>query len=166
MLFGGSWDLQKFTDEAKFDWSVFAPPAPAGHTTYVIFQPDVGIGINNASQHKDEAMKFLNWLMTDGVKETQKYLPGRYLLINSATSSPSSTGHEADFARLTQYPSDIRWMFTDVDSQYPRSSEIIRSALYKMVTPDSSGAYLSAKDAAQQLQGGLGEWYEPAQTCK
>jgi len=167
MLFGGSWDLQYFTDNAKFNWSVFAPPAPAGKKTYVIFQPDVGIGINSASQHKQEARAFLQWLMNDGVKATEENLPGRYLLIKSAaTSIPPSTGHAGDFAKLTQFPSDIRWMFSDVDGQYPRSSELIRSALYQIVTPDSAGNYLSAKQAAQQLQTGLGEWYKPAQTCK
>lgn len=167
MLFGGSWDLQYFTDNAKFAWSVFAPPAPTGKTTYVIFQPDVGIGINNASTHKQEALAFLKWLMTDGVKATEENLPGRYLLINSKTTALSSaTGHAGDFAKLTQFPSDIRWMFADVDAQYPRSSELIRSALYQIVTPDSSGNELSAKDAAQSLQAGLGEWYEPAQNCK
>lgn len=168
MLFGGSWDLQYFTDNVKkFNWSVFAPPAPDGETTYVIFQPDVGIGINNASQHKQEALTFLKWLMTDGVKETEKYLPGRYLLINSeATSLISSADHAGDFANLTMFPSDIRWMFADVNSEYPRSSAIIRSVLYQMVTPDLSNNTLSARDAAQRLQVGLGEWYKPAQTCR
>ena len=167
MLFGGSWDLQLFTDNiTKFEWSVFAPPAPLGKETYVIFQPDVGIGINNNSQYKADAEFFLNWLMTDGVQVTSKYLPGRYQLVNSAAAPASSAGHEADFAKLTAFPSDIRWMFTDVDSQYPRASEIIRDALYQIVTPNSSGEYLFARDAARRLQAGLGEWYEPAQNCR
>jgi raffinose/stachyose/melibiose transport system substrate-binding protein len=169
MLFGGSWDLQYFTDNAKFEWSVFAPPPPIGAERYVIFQPDIGIGINSASPRKQEALTFLKWLMTDGVKETEKYLPGRYLLINSATGQTIPTTelvHAQDFAKLTTYPSDIRWMFSEVDGQYPRSSEVIKDALYRMVTPDSSGVYLSPNEAANLLQKGLGEWYPPAQTCK
>jgi branched-chain amino acid transport system substrate-binding protein len=166
MLFGGSWDLQLFDQSANFDWSVFAPPAPQGKDTFVIFQPDVGVGINNDSAHKAEAEFFLNWLMNEGVQETQKNLPGRYLLVKNVPASTSSVGHEADFAKLAKLPSDIRWMFTDVDGQYPRSSEILRAALYQLVTPDSEGNTLPAVNAARKLQAGLGEWYEPAQVCR
>ena len=53
MLFGGSWDLQKVSTEATdFDWDVFAVPAPYLRDTYVIFQPDIGIGINKDSPHQ------------------------------------------------------------------------------------------------------------------
>ncbi len=172
MLFGGSWDVEYFSDKVKFDWSVFAPPAPAGKATYIIFQPDAGIGINKASPHKDEALLFLQWLMAEGAKASEKYLPGRYPLINEAgASNGAALGHDADFADLTvSYPSDIRWLFTEVDSQYPRASEIVRQALHDMIhaTPSSEGTprYLTAQEAAARLQTGLGEWYEPAQSCR
>jgi hypothetical protein len=115
--------------------------------------------------------------MTDGAKASEKYLPGRYPLINEegSTSNVAATGHDADFARLTtSYPSDIRWMAAEVDSQYPRASEIVRQTLHDMITVQygisDSGevtqSYLSARDAAQRLQSGLGEWYTPAQMCR
>jgi ABC-type glycerol-3-phosphate transport system substrate-binding protein/ABC-type branched-subunit amino acid transport system substrate-binding protein len=177
MLFGGSWDMEMFSRDAKFNWSVFAPPAPEGKQTYIIFEPDTGIGINRSSKHKEEARLFLEWLMTDGAKASEKYLPGRYPLINEqgSTSNVAATGHDADFARLTtSYPSDIRWMAAEVDSQYPRASEIVRQTLHDMITVQygisDSGevtqSYLSAWDAAQRLQSGLGEWYTPAQMCR
>jgi branched-chain amino acid transport system substrate-binding protein len=172
MLFGGSWDVEYFSDKVKFNWSVFAPPAPAGKQTHIIFQPDAGLGINKASPHKEEALLFLKWLMAEGARATEKYLPGRYPLINAAgTSDGAASGHDADFAKLTtSYPSDIRWLFTGMDSQYPRSSEIVRQALHDMIhqEPSSEGTpeYLTAQEAAMRLQAGLSEWYEPAQTCR
>ena len=177
MLFGGSWDMQYFTEKAKFQWSVFAPPAPARLQTYIIFEPDAGIGINRSTKNKEAAKLFLEWLMADGAKASEKHLPGRYPLINKAgeTTSVAAIGHDADFARLTtSYPSDIRWLFAETDSEYPRSSEIVRQALHDMITlknyPNDEGGlvnrYLTAKEAAERLQTGLGEWYEPAQTCR
>ena len=171
MLFGGSWDVEYFSNNAKsFDWSVFAPPAPTGQQTYIIFQPDTGIGINKASAHKEEAQLLLQWLMNEGAKSSEKYLPGRYPLINKAgeKSNVAVTGHDADFSKLTtSYPSDIRWLFTDVDSQYPRASEIVRQALHDIIaTNPQTGESLSPTAAARRLQTGLGEWYEPAQTCR
>jgi raffinose/stachyose/melibiose transport system substrate-binding protein len=156
---------------------VFAPPAHDGGRTHIIFEPDTGIGINRSSPNKAEARLFLQWLMADGAKASEKYLPGRYPLINEEgqTSSVAATGYDAIFAQLTtSYPSDIRWITSEVDSQYPRASEIVRQALYEMVagrrvvteTGQIETQYLSARDAAERLQTGLGEWYEPAQLCR
>lgn len=177
MLFGGSWDVELFAREAQFNWSVFAPPAREAQKTHIIFEPDTGIGINRASPNKAEARLFLQWLMADGARASEKYLPGRYPLINEAgqTSSAAASGYDAIFSQLTtSYPSDIRWMTAEVDSQYPRASEIVRQALYEMVAGklvvteigQLETQYLSAREAAERLQTGLGEWYEPAQSCQ
>ena len=177
MLFGGSWDVGFFSKEAKFNWSVFAPPSPNGQKTHIIFEPDTGIGINKASQSKAEARLFLQWLMAEGAQASEKYLPGRYPLINEAgqSSTVAATGYDAAFSQLTtSYPSDIRWMTAEVDSQYPRASEIVRQVLYEMIagktviteSGEPTTQYLSAREAAERLQSGLGEWYAPAQSCQ
>jgi hypothetical protein len=79
------------------------------------------------------------------------------------------------FSKLkSTYPSDIRWMSAEVDTQYPRASEIVRQALYEMVQPQTATTelgevqteYLTAQEAVKRLQTGLGEWYLPAQVCK
>jgi len=161
MLFGGSWDLQKVSEDADFNWGVFAVPAPSLRETYVIFQPDIGIGINKNSPNQEEARLFLEWLMTkDAVDLTAKNLVGFYPL---NVNKPSAGGGENDqkFLELVrQYPGDIRWMFTEISNEIPGAAEIIRRDLYRMVAFD-----LLPREAAQNLQDGLGEWYEPAQSC-
>lgn len=177
MLFGGSWDVEMFARDAKFEWSVFALPAPSGRETYIIFEPDTGVGINKSSPYKEEAKLFLQWLMTDGVDASEKYLPGRYPLIKTPeqANTVSAVGYDAAFSKLAiTYPSDIRWMSAAADAQYPRSSEIVRQALYEMIHPkmivsevgEATTVYLTAQEAAQRLQTGLGEWYIPAQICR
>ena len=162
MLFGGSWDLQKISKEADFEWDVFAVPAPLFNPTYVIFQPDIGIGINSASAHPEEAALFLEWLMTkDAVNLASRSLAGFYPL---GRLEATSTGgpDDAKFLRLVNdYPADIRWMYTEISNKTPSALEIVREDLYRMMAFG-----LTPQEAAGHLQAGLGEWYEPAQSCK
>jgi len=52
-------------------------------------------------------------------------------------------------------------MFTEISNKYPKADVLIRRSLYEMVAKG-----LTPDEAAQRLQDGLGEWYEPAQSCK
>ena len=162
MLFGGSWDLQTISEEASFNWDIFAVPAPYSQQTYVIFQPDIGIGINRATRHPEEAKLFLNWLMSpEAINLLAQQLPGFYplrLVEITAGANPNDT----KFLNLVyDYPSDIRWMYTEISSKSPTALEIIRRDLYEM-----TAFGLTPQEAADRLQAGLGEWYEPAQNCK
>jgi raffinose/stachyose/melibiose transport system substrate-binding protein len=161
MLFGGSWDLQTVSQKAVFDWDVFAVPSPNAQT-YVIFQPDVGIGLNRSSAHPEEARMFLDWLTQKAAVDlTAKNLLGFYPL-NLTKSDQASGANDAKFLSLVnEYPGDIRWMFTEISNKYPRADVIIRHDLNSMIASD-----LTPQEAAQDLQNGLGEWYEPAQSCK
>ena len=163
MMFGGSWDLQKVQEKATgFQWGVFAVPAPAFFNTYVIFQPDIAVGMNNATQHPAEARMFLEWLMTkQAVDLTAQNLPGFYPLNNAQTFQGNNPDDEKFLKLVNDYAPDIRWIYTEINSKYPSASAIVRRSLYRMVTSD-----LTPQQAADQLQAGLGEWYEPAQTCK
>ncbi len=162
MLFGGSWDVQTISKEATFNWDVFAIPAPFLNQTYIIFQPDIGIGINRASQHPEEAKFFLEWLMTkEAISTLTQKLPGFYPL-QLAEVTAGSDPNDTKFLNLVyDYPSDIRWMYTEISNGSPSALEIIRRDLYEMMALD-----LTPRDAVTRLQAGLGEWYEPAQSCR
>jgi raffinose/stachyose/melibiose transport system substrate-binding protein len=162
MLFGGSWDLQTVSDKADFTWGVFAVPSPTPET-YVIFQPDVGIGINRESTHLDEARLFLEWMMSEeAVDLTAQNLAGFYPLNNKVDASKARDANDEKFLKLVNtYKGDIRWMYTEISNKIPSADAIIRRDLYNMLAFD-----LTPQEAAQHLQSGLGEWYEPAQSCK
>ncbi|NWG07889.1 MAG: extracellular solute-binding protein [Chloroflexi bacterium] len=163
MMFGGSWDLQKVTEEAGFEWDVFAVPAPGFRPTYVIFQPDIAVGMNNATKHPEEARLFLEWLMSpEAVELAARNLPGFYPLSNHKTNAVSLTNpNDEKFLRLIMdYETDIRWMYTEINNRDPGASDIVRRSLYEMAI-----SRITPREAAQRLQNGLGEWYEPAQNC-
>jgi len=162
MMFGGSWDLQKVSNDANFNWGVFAAPAPTGNQTYVIFQPDIGIGLNKDSQHKEEALQFLEWMMTkDAVDLTARNLVGFYPLNVNKPATSSGPNDQKFLDLVKEYPGDIRWMFTEISNEYPRADAIIRRDLNQMLALG-----LTPREAAEDLQAGLGEWYEPAQNCR
>ncbi|HSG45554.1 MAG TPA: extracellular solute-binding protein [Anaerolineales bacterium] len=163
MLFGGSWDLQKVANEAKFTWGLFAVPAPATRQTFVIFQPDIGIGVNKNSQNSEEARQFLEWLTTKQAGNlVAKNLKGFYPL-NEIKPDEAGSAEDKKFLDLAHnYAPDIRWMFVEISNQVPRADKIIIRSLNEIVTSDD----FTAQDAARNLQSGLGEWYEPAQSCK
>lgn len=161
LLFGGSWDLKTVSDGATFNWDVFAVPAHLSKT-YVIFQPDVGIGINRDTQNPGAAKMFLNWLMTEeAIDLTAQNLAGFYPLSNIKATVGSGPNDEKFLALVRNYEGDIRWMYTEISSERPSALEIIRRDLYNMIAMD-----MTPVEAAQDLQNGLGEWYEPAQSCK
>lgn len=162
MLFGGSWDVTYFTEKnLPFEWSVFAVPAPNGEPT-VIFHPDSGIGINKNSPHQKEAQMFIEWLMTDdAVKLMVEKLPGFYPL-RMNVEGENQNHHAQEFLQLAgKYPNDVRWAETEISDHKPGAQVLIRQSLF-----DIAYNNLPAWQAARDLQNGLAQWYEPAQSCK
>lgn len=160
MLFGGSWDLKFISEKAPFDWGVFAPPAPTGMKTYVVFNPDIAIGVNRNSPNREAALLFINWLNTQAAVDTiTSELPGFYPLANLPPTV--RLAEQDDFLKLTsRYETDARWAYIGISSQTPRADEIIRFALRDLFRGEITG-----RQAADRLQTGLAEWYGPAQTC-
>ncbi len=165
MLFGGSWDVNYFSSSTEFNWDVFAVPAAQNSQTYVIFQPDIAIGINNTiSPAKQEAaLKFFKWLMTaESLNLSQEILPGFYPLSNIELNKVDNL-HSHQFKELTdQFPTDLRWAYSEISvtNQVPSPATLMRDAQYAMIKDK-----ISPQEAADQLQAGMAEWYEPAQTC-
>ena len=162
MLFGGSWDLLTVEAKARFDWGVFAAPAPRLRQTYIIFQPDAAVGMSLHTTHPLEARLFLEWLMSkQAVDLIARNLPGFYPL-NRVEASGGSDPSDMKFLNLVnKYPADIRWMYTEISTKKPSALDSVRESLNAMVVAD-----LSAQAAADKLQNDLAEWYLPAQTCR
>jgi ABC-type glycerol-3-phosphate transport system substrate-binding protein len=93
---------------------------------------------------------------------TAQNLAGFYPLNNQVDASKARDANDEKFLKLVNtYKGDIRWMYTEISNKIPSADAIIRRDLYNMLAFD-----LTPQEAAQHLQSGLGEWYEPAQSCK
>ena len=161
MCMGGSWDISDFEANASnFEWSVFAIPAPAGQPEYVTFHADAAIGLNAASEHKNESRVFLEWLTTQEVAELLgNELPGFFPLHKEAPTL--SNKHANAFLALNEgRGTDVRWAWPMLIDGLPDGYALMQNGAVKVLSGDSS-----PQEAADALQYGLAQWFEPAQQC-
>jgi len=163
MWLGGSWDIPFFeSQEPEFKWSVFAVPAKAGQEQqYITFHMDAGMGLNAASQHKEEAKVFLEWMTTpEFAKLMADNIPGFFPISNNTVELANE--HANTFLSLNQGRGlDVRWAWEGLLDGQPDGYTLMQ---------DNAIAVLAGKETAQQaadaLQEGLAQWFEPAKTCK
>ena len=162
MWFGGSWDIPFFeSEEPDFEWSVFAVPAPEGQEMgYVTFHLDAGMGMNANTEHPDEARLFLEWMTTSEFATLfGNQLPGFFPLHLDA---PTLENVHADaFLKLNEGRGlDVRWAWEKLLDAEPNGYTLMQDNAIAVLAGE-----ISAQEAADNLQNGLAEWYEPAQTC-
>jgi len=161
MWMGGSWDIPVFNaEEPEFEWGVFATPAPEGKDEYVTFHLDAGMGINAASEHKEEARLFLEWMLTSefgGLLGNQ--LPGFFPISKEAPVLEDP--HAAEFLALNEGRGlDVRWAWEGLLDGAPDGYTLMQDNSIAVINGD-----MTPQEAADSLQEGLAQWFEPAQTC-
>jgi raffinose/stachyose/melibiose transport system substrate-binding protein len=163
MWMGGSWDIPFFEGEATdFEWGVFGIPAPAGQDQrFVTFHLDAGMGLNAASQHKEEAKKFLEWMATEEfAQELANQLPGFFPIHTKAPAVENA--HAAEFLALNEGAGlDVRWAWDKLLDGTPDGYTLMQDNAIAVLAGEKS-----AQEAADALQEGLAQWFEPAKTCQ
>jgi len=161
MWMGGSWDIPYFEGEMPdFDWSIFAMPAPEGEPGYVTFHMDAGMGLNAASEYKDEARLFLEWMTTaEFAKLMADNLPGFFPISSEPVTLENPYANT--FLALNEGRGlDVRWAWEGLLDGSPDGYTLMQNGALGVISGD-----LTAQEAADALQEGLAEWFEPAQTC-
>jgi raffinose/stachyose/melibiose transport system substrate-binding protein len=162
MWFGGSWDIPFFESESPdFAWSVFAVPPPAGSQGHVTFHLDAGMGINAASPHKEEARLFLEWMTTpEFAAMLGNELPGFFPVRNNPPQLENE--HANAFLALNEgRGQDVRWAWPVLLDGAPDGYTLMQNGAIAVLNGD-----MTPQQAADALQEGLAEWFEPAQTCQ
>jgi raffinose/stachyose/melibiose transport system substrate-binding protein len=161
MWMGGSWDIPYFESEMPdFDWSIFAVPAPEGEPGYVTFHMDAGMGLNAASDNKDEARLFLEWMTTpEFAKLMADNLPGFFPISTEPVTLENPYANT--FLALNEGRGlDVRWAWEGLLDGSPDGYTLMQNGALGVISGD-----LTAQEAADALQEGLAQWFEPAQTC-
>jgi len=166
MWMGGSWDIPVFEAEAPdFEWGVFATPAPAGaENQYITFHLDAAVGMNAKTAHPEEAKTFLSWLTGPNAAQLLgDLLPGFFPIQKEAPAL--SDPHAAEFLSLNEgRGQDWRWAWELLGAP----SEMTGLDGYTLMQ-DNAIAVLNGKEtpqeAADTLQNGLAQWFEPAKSC-
>lgn len=161
MWMGGSWDITFFESQTpSFEWSIFAMPAPAGRPENVTFHPDFGIGLNAASKYTEEAKLFLEWLTTPEPAELLgNELPGFFPMHQKAPTLRNE--HANVFLALNEgRGTDARWAWPKLRDGLPDGYSLMRDSVLAVLADE-----MTPQEAADAVQRGLAQWFEPAQNC-
>jgi raffinose/stachyose/melibiose transport system substrate-binding protein len=161
MWMQGSWDIPFFEASAPpFQWSVFAPPPPAGQPAFITFHLDAGVGLNAASLYKDEARLFLEWITTPAFSALfGNELPG---LFPMHTEVPDLANEHANtFLKLNrERGTDIRFPWHKLSEGSPNGYTLMLQGAMAVVKNEQT-----PRQAADTLQAGLAQWFAPAERC-
>lgn len=152
----GSWNISAAT-ATGLDVGVFAAPvAKAGDQRYQQEMPDQGIGMNAASEHKEAAQTFLDWLATPDFQSLYvNKLPGFFSMGTEPVTYENTLAQE--FADLkTDAELTPRLALDRLSAGTPPLDDEIWGALQNMLNTG-----LSPSDATAALQAGLDTWYQP-----
>ena len=161
MWMQGSWDIPFFEATAPpFEWSVFAPPPPARQPAYITFHLDAGMGMNVASPYKEEARIFLEWMTTPEFGALLgNELPGFFPMHTEVPVLENE--HANTFLALNQgRGTDVRFPWEKLTEGSPDGYTLMLDGAMAVVKGEQT-----PQQAADALQAGLAQWFEPAQEC-
>jgi raffinose/stachyose/melibiose transport system substrate-binding protein len=155
----GSWEIALFNEQADFEIGAFPPPLPAGQDTcHISDHTDIGIGMNAATEHPDEARTFLEWVASPEFSEIYaNELPGFFPLADHEVQLEDPLAQEILSWREECEPT-IRNTYQILSRGEPNLEnemwDLSAQVLNGTVEPD---------EAAQRAQESLEAWYEPQQ---
>jgi len=155
----GSWEIQVFESQADFEMGIFPPPLPeAGDTCFISDHTDIALGMNASTEHPEEARTFLEWMTTQEFAELySNSLPGFFTLSNHQIELENELAREFLSWRET-CEETIRNSYQILSRGEPN----LENELWR-VSAAVLNETLTPEQAAQEVQAGLEQWYEPQQ---
>jgi raffinose/stachyose/melibiose transport system substrate-binding protein len=155
----GSWDISLFNDQADFAMGAFRPPvANAGDTCYISDHTDIALGMNTATENSDAARTFLTWVASAEFADLySNSLPGFFTLADVDVTLEDPLAQEFVDWR-GECESTIRNSYQILSRGEPN----LENELWRVSAQVMNGD-LTPADAAQEIQEGLENWYEPQQ---
>ena len=122
---------------------------------------DVGIGLNTASRHKDEAREFLAWMARPEFGELiGNEMPGFFPMHRAAPTLANV--HANAFLTLNQgRGTDIRFAWEKLRDGSPDGYVLMQDGTLAVLRGEQT-----PQQAADALQAGLAQWFEPAMQCE
>ncbi len=155
----GSWEVSGFNGLAEFEMGAFYPPVQnAGDTCYISDHTDIGIGMNAATAHPDEATAFLNWVgSAEFATLYANALPGFFPLSSTPVELADPLAQEFISWR-GKCESSIRSTYQILSRGTPNLENETWNASAQVIKGEET-----PEDAGARLQTGLASWYAPQQ---
>ncbi|EYD76695.1 N-Acetyl-D-glucosamine ABC transport system, sugar-binding protein [Rubellimicrobium mesophilum DSM 19309] len=160
----GSWEIGVFRPQIgdAFEMGAFPPPVQnAGDTCYISDHTDIGIGMNAATAHPEEAKEFLEWVGSPEFAQLYgNALPGFFPLSNAQVTLDDPLAQEFISWR-DQCESTIRSTYQILSRGTPNLENETWNASANVIRGTETPA-----DAAARLQQGLESWYKPGEAAQ
>lgn len=159
---GGSFDLGLIQQQGiDFEMGVFAPPViNKGDTRWTSFNGGAGIGLNAASEHKEEALTYMNWLMSEkGQIMIGEAAPGLFPCadVNVEELKDPLVQKMMSFGGENGENYTISWCMK-LNGGTPTATSLADDNLFLMLKGEQT-----PEETAKKIQDGVAGWYEPWQ---
>jgi raffinose/stachyose/melibiose transport system substrate-binding protein len=153
----GSWDITTFETQGDFEFSAFKPPVVSeGDTCYISDHTDIGIGLNAASEHKEAAKTFLEWVASPEFATIfANALPGFYPLSDAPVEIEDPVAQE-----FVSWRADCEETIRNSYQILSRGTPNLENELWNVSAQVMNGT-MTPEEAAKQVQDGLDSWYTP-----
>lgn len=155
----GSWEIGVFGPQidGAFEMGAFPPPVPAeGDTCYISDHTDIALGMNAATEHPEEARKFLEWVgSSEFASLYANALPGFFSLNSAPVEMQDPLAKEFVSWRESCKPT-IRSTYQILSRGTPNLENETWNASANVIKGTET-----PEDAAARLQDGLASWHEP-----
>jgi raffinose/stachyose/melibiose transport system substrate-binding protein len=154
---GGSWEITGFQRDAGFEIGLFKPPLPTGgDPCYISDHVDIGMGMNAATDHPDEARTFLEWVASEEFGELySNALPGFFSLREGDIAVDNELANE-----FVSWREDCESTIRLPAQKLNRGDPALWDEVYAVSSEVVNGT-LTPAAGAQRLQDGLDSWYTP-----
>lgn len=155
----GSWEIQLFESQADFEMGIFPPPVPeAGDTCYISDHTDIALGMNASTDNPEEARTFLEWMTTQEFAELySNSLPGFFTLSNHQIELENELAQE-----FLSWRESCEETIRNSYQILSRGEPNLENELWRVSAAVMNGS-LTPEQAAEEVQAGLEQWYEPQQ---
>ena len=144
MFMDGSWTIGVYAD-AKFDWGVFAMPAPQGKKTAICFHPDMAITWNAKTKYPQECKDFLAWLASpQGASTASSALPLGFFPMINAPITLTDPHANAFLALNNGKETDARFVWPKFMDLYAPMNQAVIQVLKGEITPRQAADAMEA----------------------
>lgn len=155
---GGSWEISIFRDLGEANFDVFMPVRPDGQQDcFINDHPDMGMGMNAATEHPDAARTFLEWVASDEFAQIYANgVPGFFPIGHDVTIDDPIAQEFVSWREGCD--STARLNFENLTAGDPNIENEARRLTVQMWNEG-----MAPEDVASEVQSGLESWYEPHQ---
>lgn len=159
---GGSFDLGFIQSQGlDFEMDVFAPPVVnKGDTRWASFNGGAGLGLNASSEHKEEALTYLNWLLSEKAQIMLGDAAGGLfpcVAVEEGALTDPLVNKMMAFGGEDGELYTISWCMK-LNGGTPTATSLADDNISLMLQGQKT-----AEEIAQIIQDGVATWYEPWQ---